>query len=446
MDVRRIKKIPAKVFKYFENENIPFWTYIATFFSVIVIKQILESMSQKDKVFDSASFVVEENTFHFTLAYIAVVMALSIFIHFAASVSISKVCRVLLPGTIILLSAPLIDLVSTLGAGVNISYLQPGANVNLWRTYVTIGNGADGLSLGMRIEVTLLIFCFFYYFLTKNLPIYKSLVYAWLCYSVIFIWGMSPFIVTYILASLGFSGVLTEALMTKSFLFLLFFLVYWPAYLASPEVFLSIIRNLKISNIIFSVLAVLFGAAVASASKNYDIHDFIYRDQEVTISFIFALMAVIYVMLFAMLIDLIAEAGKDKYSLNADADSSTLKNLALIILSLALFYALFANAKAFLIIASMMSIIFIYYSKPFQIKRVPFLSGIALCSFALLAVFLGYVLIMKTSANFPLQLLWLYPVSMLATMKGGISWRKIRGIVMPFCNAVLLAGIIYLFW
>lgn len=150
MDVKRLKKIPRKLIAYFENEKIPFWTYIATFFAVIMIRHLLASLYYP-------SMMTLESTYQFTLLNIALVMMLSIFIHYAASQSIEKICRVLCPAMIILSVSPLIDLLF-----------------------------------------------FFTYFLVKKYTLLRSVIYACGCYVLIYAWSMSPYIVTAGLAALGF--------------------------------------------------------------------------------------------------------------------------------------------------------------------------------------------------------------------------------------------------
>lgn len=412
MDVDRLKKMPRKVIAYFENDKIRLWNYIATFFAAIMIRQLLESLSQADKVFNFSPMITLDNTYHFTLAYLVLVMLLSIFIHYVTAQPVLKICRVLCPGMMFLMVAPLLDLAFTWGHGVNMSYLQPGVDANLWWTYFTVGSGYEGLTLGMRIEVRLILLSFFIYFLTKKYSLPKSVIYAWGCYTLIYIWGMSPYIVTGVLAALGFSGRLTQVLMTQYFLFILFFISLWFAYLVNTSAFHSIARNIRVSKIIYYLLTLVFGASLAIASEAVNLPAFIYINQTAVIGVIFSLMSVFYAVIFSSLIKIISESGNDEYSVAADVNVNALICLALTMLALTLLYASFVNAKIFLMMASVLGIFFIYDALPLQLKRIPVASQFAMSSNSLILILLGYTVVRQVTVAFPLHLIWIYLVGM----------------------------------
>jgi len=270
-------------------------------------------------------------------------MMLSIFIHYATTQSIEKICRVLCPAMIILSVSPLIDLLF-----------------------------------------------FFTYFLVKQYSLPRSVIFACGCYVLIYMWSMSPYINTAALAALGF------------------FVTLWFAYLINTSVFYSISRNIQTAKIMYYLLTLIFGASLAIASESVNLQTFIYMQQTAVMNIIFSMMSVFYAVLFSSLIEMISDSGNDEYSVAADVNVSALKYLALTTLALGLFYASYVNAKCFLLIASIAGIFFIYDALPFQLKRIPVVSKLAVSANSLILILLGFAVVRQVTVSFPLHLIWIY--------------------------------------
>jgi len=185
--IKKLSDLLAKIISSLESSECPFIYFVVTFFSAVTLRNLVEIASTRYSFEKCGSAF-----YHYYLFYVIVALGITLIASILTRENIEKVARVILPCFIILLVAPILDLVITMGKGTVLNYLYPGNRI-LYR-FLTFFGPLDTcqVSLGMRIEIGLVLVVAFLYFRAKNLGRVKSLVGAFLIYSVIFWTGASP--------------------------------------------------------------------------------------------------------------------------------------------------------------------------------------------------------------------------------------------------------------
>ena len=116
-----------KIISRFENTNTPFIYYIFTFLCVITLRSFFEDMSQFGlSYFDQPTEPIIYNTLHFFVSYTSGAISLTLLCYAFFRIEIAKIIKIVLSGFVILLSAPLIDLLFYMGQSRMVTYMYLG--------------------------------------------------------------------------------------------------------------------------------------------------------------------------------------------------------------------------------------------------------------------------------------------------------------------------------
>jgi len=126
----KIIHIFRKLIAALENPKIPFGNHILTFVFIMTLRNFLEMFSDNEEI----SFKLFA---HYYLSYICLAMALIVLFYFATKETIHNIARVVLVSFLVLVLAPTLDLIISLGKGYNISYMLPGIHENLLYRFFT---------------------------------------------------------------------------------------------------------------------------------------------------------------------------------------------------------------------------------------------------------------------------------------------------------------------
>ncbi len=392
---RRIQSSPKRLITYFEQTSIPLIFYFLTFVAIVILRQFLEAFSQTWNYFHTPSLVFFIDFVHGCLSYIAIGLLITSLFHFATKRPVADILRVVLPSFILLILTPLLDLIFTLGHGVNIMYLLPELVPNLTYTYFTIGGNYAGNSLGMRIEVMIVLVGCFIYFRVKKLSFVYSLIYTWLTYSLIFLIATSPYFLQWLLEITGFTYAFSSLLMIHFYLILIFILGCKLFYWGNKDFFISFFTRLNLQRVIHYELLFLLGVAIGFNNNTFSLSDYIHIYQDSIINIVLCLLSILFLFI----------------ALTANKVIATNKNTAHAIryffLFLALFYACIAEVKAAFIISLMMASLYLYAMPPLQLKRIIIFSKLLLGLNVLALVLLGYLLIHHDLYGFPNSLFFI---------------------------------------
>ncbi len=193
-----IKKIVVNVANYFENENHSFFQALWTFFFAVTLRNFIELFSD---LTPQTPFIY----LHYYTSYLALALTFTLIFYWCTKMPIIKITKLILSLFIIVILAPIIDLVISCGKGFDMSYFMPGTHTNMLERYFTFFGSLEpsAFTIGMRIEIAIILILSFFYFLIKTNKLIRSLFFTILLYTSIFLFGSLPFFIKPALAVFG---------------------------------------------------------------------------------------------------------------------------------------------------------------------------------------------------------------------------------------------------
>lgn len=190
----------TRIVTYLEAEQTPLKRYVFLFCAILSLRLTLEFFSN-NRLFTLADII------HIGLWFVFIVLAFLIQLQWFSGEAPQKVIKLVITCFSIALTAPLIDMLVSHGTGVKMNYLS----LNNWKdvvyAYFTIGGPSlsRGATLGIRIEIVLLVLASFNYVFTKTRRVWRSLLAAGSIYTVLFLSGTIPFLMTSLMRYLQLS-------------------------------------------------------------------------------------------------------------------------------------------------------------------------------------------------------------------------------------------------
>ena len=258
------------------------------------------------------------NLAHFDASFLAIAMMLVILLHYHAKTPVVNVIKVVFPCFIIILLAPVIDLIASHGTGINLAYLSPDDNVNLLSCYFTFFGDSLGATPGIRVEVAIAMIGIYFYTFVKTQNILTRLVTAWLSYTLIYIWGASPFIVKPMTELFGLHYSFSGLNFLRYFLVLNFFLATWIFYLADKNCFRAFFAEIPKLRVLHYEAMFLFGMCLAFNTSLSSIQYQFFDHPELLGNAILLMMAIFLALLSAMVINNLTRQDIDKISVPID--------------------------------------------------------------------------------------------------------------------------------
>ncbi len=182
-----IKKIIAQI----EEAKINFGQGLITFFSIVFVRNFLENFSGPRS--DQRLIDFFTNFIHYPLAYLALFLSIVLVLHLITRVEIVKVLKFGLIGLAVIWLAPILDLIVTWGRGWTIAYQFTGWQ-NFFFNLFTLGGEFrnPGATLGVRIEVILIIVGLALYTYLKTASLKKAFLALVSVYLIIFFYFNLP--------------------------------------------------------------------------------------------------------------------------------------------------------------------------------------------------------------------------------------------------------------
>lgn len=180
-----MKKLISKL----EQTPVQPHQWLAGISTFILIRMLLEMISSPPPL----GILTFDRYFHHYLFFLAIILGLTLCIAAFLPKKTILVVKLSFFASAIICLPPMIDFIVTLGKGYPIDYLFAPPQ-NLLNDYLTFfgpfGNG--GISLGVRIEVLLVLMAIFYYVSLSSKGVLKPLLAAWLSYTAVFIYLAIP--------------------------------------------------------------------------------------------------------------------------------------------------------------------------------------------------------------------------------------------------------------
>ncbi len=197
---------PEAFIKRIEDQKFSFLTGFLGLFSIILCRNILESVFEGTQVLGfspitSRSFYM---TFiHFPLFYISLFFCiLLIFIIFTRENWI-KIAKVLLIGMTVITLTPLIDIIVSKGCGYKLTYLRSFEQFSEIHKIFNFSRDLINASWGQRVEIILVLVGGLGYVLIKTRNILKAILASAVVYLIIFLHGVIPNTIARIPSYLG---------------------------------------------------------------------------------------------------------------------------------------------------------------------------------------------------------------------------------------------------
>lgn len=220
-----------------ERDLAPNSTYFLLFLAILGIRLFLE-------FFSNQRLFRWEDAVHIGLWFTLIVQVFVVLLQYFSAEHMTKVMRTVVCSFSIALTAPIIDLIISQGHHSRMNYLTANSFSDILFSYFTIGGASltRGATLGIRIEIVLLIIASFNYIRIKRGNIFRAFLGTLVIYTFLFISGLVPHIII-LLNSLFALQFQADDLSTINFLiclnFPLFVWINWKLTSKSPWRFKS---------------------------------------------------------------------------------------------------------------------------------------------------------------------------------------------------------------
>jgi hypothetical protein len=347
-----------RIVQQLENPEIPLVSSILTFFAAVFIRHYLEAYSQVTNYLDLPGHILFSDMIHFTLSYVNLAMLLILLFYVATGQPVLKIARVVLPAFLLLFLTPLLDLLLTKGFGHSILYIQPGYQIDIVRAYLTLGGGFKGVSLGIKSEILVVLLMSFLYLREKKVPLFTCLLFTWLIYSVMFLWGSSPFLLNGLFDLLQIPFQFSGYLMIQYYALMNFVLGILLWYLAQPTFFLIILADARWLRFLHYELLLLLGVAIGLQKHVGSIVTFTRLQPQWISATLLASISLFFASLFSIITNNLSDRVIDRVSNQtrplcmAKIDTNDYLRLGYGCLALSLLYALFIAPQVLLSIST----------------------------------------------------------------------------------------------
>jgi 4-hydroxybenzoate polyprenyltransferase len=368
-----------------ERVEVPLWQLCLTFLSSITIRNVLELLSSPyPPPLEAGLFI------NYSLFYIALALALLLFFYWLAREELLKIFKVLVPAFLIVVSVPLLDVALSGGSGYTLSFLIPELHGDLFMRFITFFGplGEIGVSPGMRIEIAVAIIAAFLYVREKRNSILLAFAGVAGTYLIIFIFIAFPYLLSF-LGVWSYQSPAAAALASDFFLLICGIELLTIARITRRELFFALLRDIRPERVAHYSLMMLLGFSLAYRAD-------LPLDPQTIFSVLFSLLAIVSAWLFSVMTNNLADVDIDRVSsperplIRGAVEPKEYKTAGFVVLAAALIGAAAAGFGAFLVIAFFIANYFVYSMPPLRLKRVPYLSKLAILFNSLALGLLGF--------------------------------------------------------
>jgi tetratricopeptide (TPR) repeat protein len=198
-----VKKIISEI----EKEKFSFFYGSLTLFSIILIRNILESSFEGKQILGFS--VISSRSFymvfvHYPLFYLSLFLWILLIFKSLTKEKPIKIAKALLIGMSVIIIAPVIDIFASKGSGYKLSYLTGPETFTEIPKFFYFTKDLLLASWGQRVEISLVFIGSFYYVFIKTKNFFKSILAPIIICIIIFIHGALPNTIAKIPTYLGF--------------------------------------------------------------------------------------------------------------------------------------------------------------------------------------------------------------------------------------------------
>jgi hypothetical protein len=176
-----------------EEYPLPLHRYFFLFGAILGVRLCLE-------FFANHRLFRIDDVIHIGLWFLFIIEAFMLQLHLFSKVEVERIVKLVVCCFSIALTAPLIDLLVSQGKFSKMNYLTFHTNADILWSYLTVGGASlsRGATIGIRIEIVLLVLASFNYLYIKTGSLFRTLLGTWSIYTVLFLSGAVPFFLTMI--------------------------------------------------------------------------------------------------------------------------------------------------------------------------------------------------------------------------------------------------------
>jgi chlorophyll/bacteriochlorophyll a synthase len=371
-----------------ERRDYPFLNTAVAFLAITQLRTFFEVFSTGIRAMTPIDLA------HFTLFYVSLACCVIVVVALVGRGGVERAARVVLPGFIVLLLTPSLDLLLFQGRTAHITYFQPGMHDDLLQRFLTIGGTFQdsAVSPGMKTEIILALTVLAGYVFVKTRSIGRALVATAGVYTVTFAHGMLPYFTQWTLGighpeSPGppragvYAACFLLALIPEGIALLL---------IANPAKLWLFIRDSRPLRVLHFELMLLLGVVLGVRTLGWPPLYLLLP------SVLLSAVALFLAALFCIVINNVYDIEIDRVSNTArplvrgSISQGAYVRLGWIFCALALLYAMVAGPAAVLATCVCMGTYFIYSAPPFRLKRVPVLSKLVISINSFAVVVLGW--------------------------------------------------------
>ena len=409
----KILQIAKSIISYFEDSNVPFIYVLLSFLFAVTLRIFFEAFSNN-------SDVLVETFAHYYLLYTSLALDFVLLFYLIAKVEILKLIRLIFPMFILLLIAPIMDLILSFGKGYKMTYLIPEIHQDLLIRYFTFFGGmADpvklsefthiGVTPGMKIEIALVLFGASLYIYLKTKDKLKSLIGAILLYTILFIGASAPFGVKIVSDFFSFTPTYSEKIFFNIYLLTSLIVGLTLAYLVNKKYFAILFRDIRPLRIAHFELMFVLGIVLGMPWIKLSI------TAENIFYFLFIPISLVFAGLFSLMTNNIEDVEIDRISnktrplITGEISPDLYRIIAGVFLIISLSFAAAVSVITFYFVLLGIGNYFLYSMRPLRLKRIPIVSKMMIALNSLIAVFLGFLLMTEGSLeNFPMIYIFIF--------------------------------------
>ncbi|MCU0663015.1 MAG: UbiA family prenyltransferase [Myxococcota bacterium] len=381
-------KLISSIISSLESEDVPLSACLLTFFSAVMVRTGVEMFSDSDALVQLSLL----RFLHYTLFYLSLLGGLSLILSALGRVPLVRVIKVVGPAFLVLLVAPITDLIATGGQGMNMSYLRPGIHDDLWMQYLTFFHvyREGGASHGIRLELAIVIVSTAVYLRHKGAAAWRCALGAIAVYTFVFLNGMLLFWMQWTYQLFNVRPIYDDRMAIYFLSTWLFFVAAALALLCNRTYFLAMWKDLRWMRLGHYLLMYLLGVAFAVCEGKLAL------EPVRLFELVLLPMALIPAVLFTIVTNNIVDLPIDQISspnrplFKPGIDHRTYAQTQGAFLAAAIYYAALAGPLGCMAILAFTGAYYLYSMPPVRFKRVPVLSKltIAVCTLAMLSA--GY--------------------------------------------------------
>ncbi len=418
--MNKLQNIFVSIVNKVENNDTPFRRYIFLFFAILVLRLALE-------FFSSGRLFTFFDIIHIGLWFVFIVLAFLLQIHLFSGEDLIKVAKLVITCFTIALTAPIIDIIVSWGQGAKMNYLSINSWQDILWSYLSIGGSSltRGATLGIRIEIILLVIACFNYVYIKRKSLLRSLIAATSIYSILFLSGAIPYflgkIVNQFQLQYGPDDQSTLLLLLNLDLILLFVFIWRK----SGKRIRQLLKCAPWGSIIN--VTPLFLAGFILAVHNYPDNWTIYP----TTLLLFTLLIALFFFFIVL------------FSIKTNKTETTNYYWENGILFLLILVSSMISTRTFFSTALIWGLLFLLYEPPLELVKISFLNNLLKAMAGLSIAFLGFTTFGAPMIGFPSK--WILSVLVIGFIEGTIlsfiKPEKRQWFVLIF----LPLGILFLF-